>query len=70
MRRRDLLRATAVTAGLSLLPANLRQAMAMAAPAGGLDAIEHVVILMQENRSFDHYYGSLRGFVVSTTPPR
>jgi phospholipase C len=61
MRRRDLLRATAVTAGLGLLPANLRQALAMAAPAGGLDAIEHVVILMQENRSFDHYYGTLRG---------
>jgi len=23
--------------------------------------VEHVVILMQENRSFDHYFGSLRG---------
>ena len=23
--------------------------------------IEHVVILMQENRSFDHYFGSYRG---------
>jgi phospholipase C len=35
----------------------------MAAPMrrGGLAAVEHVVILMQENRSFDHYYGSLRG---------
>jgi len=33
----------------------------MPAPAGGLDSVEHVVILMQENRSFDHYYGSLRG---------
>jgi phospholipase C len=26
-----------------------------------LDDIEHVVILMQENRSFDHYFGMLRG---------
>jgi phospholipase C len=26
-----------------------------------LDDIEHVVILMQENRSFDHYFGTLRG---------
>jgi phospholipase C len=23
--------------------------------------LKHVVILMQENRSFDHYFGSLRG---------
>jgi phospholipase C len=28
---------------------------------GRLDDVEHVVILMQENRSFDHYYGSMRG---------
>jgi phospholipase C len=35
-------------------------------PAGGdFGAIEHVVILMQENRSFDHYFGTypgVRGF--------
>jgi phospholipase C len=61
MRRRDLLRATAATAGLGLLPVNLQRAFAMEAPAGGLDSVEHVVILMQENRSFDHYYGTLRG---------
>jgi phospholipase C len=31
-------------------------------PAGGdLGAVEHVVFLMQENRSFDHYFGSYRG---------
>ncbi len=28
---------------------------------GKLADIEHVVILMQENRSFDHYFGTLRG---------
>lgn len=27
----------------------------------GMDAIEHVVFLMLENRSFDHYFGSYRG---------
>jgi phospholipase C len=36
------------------------------APAGSdLEAIEHVVIVMQENRSFDHYFGTypgVRGF--------
>src|SRR5215470_9771320 len=30
-------------------------------PHGDLRDIKHVVVLMQENRSFDHYYGSLRG---------
>ncbi|MBV9856120.1 MAG: phospholipase [Streptosporangiaceae bacterium] len=35
----------------------------MAAPAAGasLSDVEHVVILMQENRSFDHYFGTLSG---------
>src|SRR5262245_30748636 len=28
---------------------------------GSLDRIEHVVILMQENRSFDQYYGTMNG---------
>ena len=28
---------------------------------GSIQDIEHVVILMQENRSFDHYFGALRG---------
>jgi phospholipase C len=26
-----------------------------------LEDVEHIVVLMQENRSFDHYYGVLRG---------
>src|SRR5271154_23342 len=28
---------------------------------GTIADLRHVVILMQENRSFDHYFGSLRG---------
>ncbi|MFE2055696.1 phosphocholine-specific phospholipase C [Streptomyces sp. NPDC059446] len=50
----------------SFLPPSLQAAIA-AQPAGGktggggIDAVEHVVILMQENRSFDHYFGTLRG---------
>lgn len=49
----------------SFLPPSLQAAIA-AQPAdrsgaAGLDAVEHVVILMQENRSFDHYFGTLRG---------
>ncbi|MEU0300981.1 phosphocholine-specific phospholipase C [Streptomyces sp. NPDC006175] len=50
----------------SFLPPSLQAAIAAQPVDGrsggaGLDAIEHVVILMQENRSFDHYFGTLRG---------
>ena len=51
----------AVTAASTLLPPSLRHALAQPRPAGSLDQIEHVVVLMQENRSFDHYFGTLRG---------
>ncbi len=45
------------------MPPNLRAVLADPAPAktGTIQDVEHVVILMQENRSFDHYFGSLRG---------
>jgi phospholipase C len=40
-------------------------ARAMAIPANratqSLEDVEHIVVLMQENRSFDHYFGVLRG---------
>jgi phospholipase C len=45
------------------LPRNIRRALA-AGPqhgTGRLSDIKHVVILMQENRSFDHYFGTLPG---------
>ncbi|MDT9689694.1 phospholipase C, phosphocholine-specific [Streptomyces sp. P9(2023)] len=45
----------------SLLPPSLQEAIAAGPPAGGMNAVRHVVILMQENRSFDHYFGTLRG---------
>jgi phospholipase C len=42
------------------------EAAAQVKPAGSdIGAIEHVILLMQENRSFDHYYGTypgVRGF--------
>lgn len=50
-------------AGLtSVLPHSIQKAFAIDPQKGStyLDA-EHVVILMQENRSFDHCYGSLQG---------
>jgi phospholipase C len=73
--RRALLRATLAAGGAGLVAAVSGRAGTGAAaiakasntaPAGSdLGAIEHVVFLMQENRSFDHYFGSypgVRGF--------
>jgi phospholipase C len=53
--------ATAAAFAAEFLPPNVRKAMATA-PArrsGRLRDIKHVVILMQENRSFDHYFGTM-----------
>lgn len=64
--RRDVLRAGAV-GGAALSVAALEQqaliskALAAAPTCEGLEDIEHVVILIQENRSFDHYFGTLKG---------
>ena len=62
-------RLTAAALGSSLLPPNIRRALAAVGPesvvAGGggpsLRDIKHVVLLMQENRSFDHYFGTMAG---------
>jgi len=37
----------------AMIPANRR--------TRSLEDVEHIVVLMQENRAFDHYYGVLRG---------
>ena len=66
-RRRVLAGATAlsgIAVGAAVLPVSLRKALAATLtdpPAGSLADIEHVVILMQENRSFDHYFGTMPG---------
>ncbi len=66
-RRRVLAGATAlsgVAVGATVLPLSLRRALAATLtdpPAGSLADIEHIVILMQENRSFDHYFGTMPG---------
>jgi phospholipase C len=69
MTRRRLLgntaRLTAAAFASTVLPPNMRRALAAPAPAASLRDIKHVVLLMQENRSFDHYFGTLaqvRGF--------
>jgi phospholipase C len=64
--RRDALRrATAAGVGLSAVGATanelIAQALAASPKHGTLKDIEHVVIFIQENRSFDHYFGTLSG---------
>ncbi|WP_019832906.1 phosphocholine-specific phospholipase C [Sphingomonas sp. PR090111-T3T-6A] len=55
-RRTFLLGASGAAAATQVAAAKGRSAA-----RGGIEDIEHVVILMQENRSFDHYFGMLRG---------
>lgn len=65
--RRRFLQGAAATAAASLIaqgfPASIARALATAPDrrTGTLADVGHVVILMQENRSFDHYFGTLRG---------
>ncbi|NMN05188.1 MULTISPECIES: phospholipase C, phosphocholine-specific [unclassified Novosphingobium] len=61
--RRTFLKAVAAAAASGALPASIATALALPANrrTGTLADVEHVVILMQENRAFDHYYGTLRG---------
>jgi phospholipase C len=44
----------------------MERALATSGGSGSLSDVKHIVILMQENRSFDHYFGTMpgvRGFV-------
>ena len=66
--RRDLLRAGLAGAGalygagaLSGLGQGLEAALALPRRHGHLRDIEHIVIFVQENRSFDHYFGTFPG---------
>ena len=62
---RDFIKQAALLSGIGatgLFPESIRRALAIEPQPGTtfLDA-EHIVILMQENRSFDHTFGTLRG---------
>ena len=64
--RRSFLKKASILSGgaglMQVLPASIAKAMAINPAAGStwLDA-EHIVFLMQENRSFDHTFGTLQG---------
>ena len=61
--RRRFLQITGGAAALTLLDQSIARAASIPAnrATGSLRDVEHVVVLMQENRSFEHYLGSLRG---------
>ncbi|MDT8758574.1 phospholipase C, phosphocholine-specific [Sphingomonas psychrotolerans] len=63
IRRRTLLKGALGSAAFAAFPPAIARALAIPADVrtGTLRDVEHVVILMQENRSFDHYFGTLRG---------
>ena len=65
-RREFLLRSAGMlgaAATASILPPSIRRALSInaAVQSGTIQDVKHVIILMQENRSFDHYFGTMRG---------
>lgn len=64
--RRDFIKTSSLFMGgmtvLNAMPSSIQRALSIEADPGTtfLDA-EHIVFLMQENRSFDHCYGTLSG---------
>ncbi len=63
LNRRRFLQLAGGTAAFTLLPESIARAAQIPAHhrTGTLEDVEHIVVLMQENRSFDHYFGTLRG---------
>jgi phospholipase C len=63
--RRRLAPATLVTAGVAvaIVVAVLTQTPGRSAPRkdAGIHKIKHIIVIMQENRSFDHYFGTFPG---------
>ena len=66
--RRTFIKKTAVIGAASVTSspnvfASIDRALSIPASRkhGSIKDVEHVVILMQENRSFDHYFGTMPG---------
>lgn len=64
--RREFIKKASLLAGgaglWSNLPASIQKALCInPAPGSTFEDAEHIVFLMQENRSFDHAYGMLQG---------
>src|SRR5207244_1437534 len=61
--RREFLKLLSTAAAAAAFPAPISRALALPANnrTGTINDVEHIVFVMQENRSFDHYFGTLRG---------
>ncbi len=61
--RRSFLKLLGTGAAASAMQASIGRALAIPAhnATGTIRDVEHIVVLMQENRSFDHYFGMLQG---------
>ncbi|MEU9449752.1 phosphocholine-specific phospholipase C [Streptomyces sp. NPDC048277] len=61
--RRRFLQLAGATTAFTALSSSIQRAAALPANhrTGSIEDVEHIVVLMQENRSFDHYFGTLRG---------
>ncbi|MDR3510631.1 MAG: phospholipase C, phosphocholine-specific [Caulobacteraceae bacterium] len=61
--RRKVLKGAAAAGGVAAWGGAIRRAMAIPANVrtGTLNDIEHIVVFMQENRAFDHYFGLMDG---------
>ena len=70
--RRTFLKMVGAPAAAAALPLNLGKSLAIPANnrTGSINDVEHVIFLMQENRSFDHYFGTLRVSGASRTRTR
>ncbi len=61
--RRTFLKWMGSPALAAALPLDFSRALSIPAHSrtGTINDVEHVIFLMQENRSFDHYFGTMRG---------
>ena len=61
--RRSFLKLLSTSALSAAFPASIARALEIPAHnrTGSIADVEHIVILMQENRAFDHYFGTLSG---------
>src|ERR1700733_60372 len=61
--RRMFLKALGSTTATAAFSRSIARALSIAANSKGgtIHDVEHIVIMMQENRSFDHYFGTLSG---------
>ncbi|MFD5545343.1 phosphocholine-specific phospholipase C [Streptomyces goshikiensis] len=63
LNRRRFLQIAGGTAAVAMLNESIARAAAIPAQGstGTIQDIEHIVVLMQENRSFDQYFGAMKG---------